>query len=112
MAEAGQEKALLVLDRHSGWEVVEELPLDLGPRHHILHAPAASELTELSSALRQGDRVLVVTDGGATSTYMHAALRERARARARTPTIPTHSSARMLPNFALHIPSRRLLCSG
>ena len=63
MAEAGQEKALLVLDRHSGWEVVEELPLDLGPRHHILHAPAASELTELSSALRQGDRVLVVTDG-------------------------------------------------
>ena len=58
MAEAGQEKALLVLDRYSGWEVVEEVPLDLGPRHHILHAPTGSELTELSSSLRQGDRPL------------------------------------------------------
>ena len=108
MAEAGQEKALLVLDRHSGWEVVEELPLDLGPRHHILHAPAASELTELSSALRQGDRV---RGHRWRCDPTHAALRERARARARTPTIPTHSSARMLPNFASSYPFV-VSCSG
>ena len=39
MAEAGQRKALLVLDSESGWAVTEELPVDLGPRHHICSEP-------------------------------------------------------------------------
>ena len=36
-AEAGQEKALLVLD--STWNVIEEIKLDIGPRHFDVHLP-------------------------------------------------------------------------
>lgn len=94
MAEAGQRKALLVLDRDAGWAVQEEIPLDIGPRHHLVrYAPgsgidaglagdqslagefvpagdaasslAASSLAELSSTLRAGDRVILLTDASA-----------------------------------------------
>ena len=35
-----------------GGQVDEEIPLDLGPRHHILHSPAPHELAELETSLR------------------------------------------------------------
>ncbi len=61
MAEAGQEKALLVLDRRDGWAVSESIPLDIGARHHVLRDPASEEVRELGQRLRRGDRVLVLT---------------------------------------------------
>ena len=60
MAEAGQRKALLVLDRASGWGVEEEIYLDEGPRHHVIAAPSTGQLAEMASSLRPGDRVLVL----------------------------------------------------
>ena len=62
MAEAGQEKALLVLDRTDGWSVAEEIPLDLGPRHHLIKEPSQVELEQLSTSLRSGDRVLILSN--------------------------------------------------
>lgn len=53
-SEAGQAKALLVLDASQGWRVCEELPLDLGPRH--FEAESEEELQALAGALRRGDR--------------------------------------------------------
>ena len=61
MAEAGQRKALLVLDRARGWAVEEEIALDEGPRHHVLSSPPAERLSKLAPSLRQGDRVLVLS---------------------------------------------------
>jgi len=61
MAEAGQRKALLVLDRERGWAVEDEVPLDLGPRHHVLRAPLHEQLLTLAPALRQGDRLLLLS---------------------------------------------------
>ena len=61
MAEAGQRKALLVLDRTAGWALEEEIPLDVGPRHHVVRTPSDTELNELRGGLRAGDRVLVLS---------------------------------------------------
>jgi ABC-type dipeptide/oligopeptide/nickel transport system ATPase component len=83
-SEAGQVKKLLVLDRSQGWGVVEEIPLDIGPRHFIvdreeeersdrenreegsdregegeLSAPPSRNLWE-ELGLRPGDRVRMV----------------------------------------------------
>ena len=48
--EAGQDKALLILDAQ--FRVLREVPLDVGPRHFNLPAPGAA----LPADLRQGDR--------------------------------------------------------
>ena len=45
LAEAGQTKALLVLDANQGWECVEEIPLALGRKHW--RAKSIDELLEL-----------------------------------------------------------------
>ena len=50
MAEAGQQKALLVLD--ASWQEVERIPLELGPRFHALSAASP----QLPPDLRPGDR--------------------------------------------------------
>ena len=76
MSEAGQQKALLVLDANQGWKSVKQVALSLGPRHHLISAaaanapPAASKeawqaiacerLEALAPDLRSGDRILVV----------------------------------------------------
>ncbi len=43
MSEAGQRKALLVVDSARGWRVAEEVPLSIGRRHHVLSQPGRSE---------------------------------------------------------------------
>ncbi|KAK9812526.1 hypothetical protein WJX73_005975 [Symbiochloris irregularis] len=53
-SEATQQKRLLVLNRD--WELEEEIPLDIGPRHFSL-STQADAVTELPSDLRPGDRV-------------------------------------------------------
>ena len=68
--EAGQQKALLVLDAAAGWKVQEEIPLDVGPRHYDVKYPlvvdpgeseqstaAAATTLSLPEGLRRGDRV-------------------------------------------------------
>lgn len=37
-AEAGQRKRLLLLDRAAGWEAVDQLPLEIGPRYFVAAA--------------------------------------------------------------------------
>lgn len=49
-SEAGQQKRLLVLD--SAWQVVEEIPVDLGPRHFAV----GGEAPQLPAGVRSGDR--------------------------------------------------------
>ena len=49
-SEAGQQKALLVLD--SDWRETDRIPLDVGPRFHML----ASAQPEFPADLRKGDR--------------------------------------------------------
>ncbi|KAL7542726.1 hypothetical protein ACHAWF_007242 [Thalassiosira exigua] len=57
-AEAGQEKRLLVVDSRRGWEVVREIPIDVGPRHH--RVSSADRLVDASAAqFRRGDKVAV-----------------------------------------------------
>ncbi|KAK9830414.1 hypothetical protein WJX72_011641 [[Myrmecia] bisecta] len=53
-SEAGQEKALLLLNRE--WQVVERISLDVGPRHYNLSTQAAT----LPAGVRPGDRVKYV----------------------------------------------------
>ncbi len=49
-SEAGQQKALLVLD--SDWRETDRIPLDIGPRFHSL----SSAQPDFPTDLRAGDR--------------------------------------------------------
>lgn len=49
-SEAGQQKALLVLD--SDWRETDRIPLDIGPRFHTL----SSAQPDFPADLRSGDR--------------------------------------------------------
>lgn len=60
-AEAGQEKSLVVVDRLRGWEVVERIPIDVGPRHRVLKL--GENLHDIGE-IRRGDRVTVQVIGG------------------------------------------------
>ena len=54
--EAGQQKALYVLD--ASWQCTERIPLDIGPRHfHFAGADTAAADAANRDALRQGDKV-------------------------------------------------------
>lgn len=65
-SEAGQQKHFLVLDEN--WQVVEEIPIDIGPKHYNVAVPSMYEtalepeeqvlLTEesLPANLQSGDR--------------------------------------------------------
>ncbi len=55
-AEAGQEKALLVLD--GNWKVVEEIKLDIGPRHFDVHFPG------MGSSISDGAAIITSSSSG------------------------------------------------
>ncbi len=59
-AEAGQQKRLLLLDRVAGWEAVEELPLDLGPRYFAAAAKPAAAPAAPVEASEVGEEVAPV----------------------------------------------------
>lgn len=71
-AEAGQEKALLVLD--STWNVVEEIKLDVGPRHFDVHLPSVTSTNSTidsngsSTSGSDVEEVVAVADPGSTAT--------------------------------------------
>eukprot|EP00897_Mesotaenium_endlicherianum_P010219 jgi/Mesen1/9225/ME000591S08544 len=54
MSEAGQAKHFLVLD--ASWQKVDEISIDVGPRHHILAADTCPT-GEALPGVREGDRV-------------------------------------------------------
>lgn len=60
-AEAGQQKSLVVIDRLRGWQVVERIPIDVGPRHRVLRV---GEQLKSVGELRRGDRITVQVAGG------------------------------------------------
>jgi hypothetical protein len=66
MAEAGEAKALLVLDSQAGWVVAEEVPIPpevLGARRHFKAASVAELASALPSwGLKPGDRVQVLLE--------------------------------------------------
>ncbi|KAI0558256.1 Calcineurin-like phosphoesterase [Gracilaria domingensis] len=62
-SETRQEKELLVLDRTMGWQVVERIPIDIGPRHFRIHFDSPFIMPEL----RQGDRVVVQSCSDSTN---------------------------------------------
>ena len=57
MAEAHQEKHILVLDSTQGWKTIESLPVNLGRKH--FKADSVEELLMQQSSVRAGDRVVV-----------------------------------------------------
>lgn len=61
-AESGQEKSLCVLDRLKGWEVVEKIPVHIGPRHWVVR-PRDHDGARFGE-MRKGDRVTFQTRGG------------------------------------------------
>ncbi len=72
-SEAGQQKRLLLLDGET-WEVLEEIPVDIGPRHF------SCDVAKLDwpTGLRAGDRVIVQADSPEPQWF--AADRERVAA--------------------------------
>lgn len=68
-SEAGQPKALLVLDAQEGWRVVEEVPLDVGPRHYEAGAENLQGLLG-GGMLRPGDRCAVLCSVQAAQTSL------------------------------------------
>ena len=83
MAEAGQAKALLVLDREDGWRVEDEVALDLGRRHYVHRGRAgqlgAPELAALGASLRRGDRALLVAEDATDARLVAFAAAQRRR---------------------------------
>lgn len=59
-AEAGQEKSLLLIDRLRGWQVVERIPIDVGPRHRVVRV---GEGLKAVSEMRRGDRITLQVTG-------------------------------------------------
>ncbi|CAN8062574.1 unnamed protein product [Agarophyton chilense] len=62
-SETGQEKELVILDRSIGWQVVERIPIDIGPRHFSIHFDSPFIMPKL----RTGDKVVVYTASDSTS---------------------------------------------
>ena len=106
MAEAGQQKALLVLDAAAQWAVAEEVPLDAGPRHHVLRRPPTADLDALAPALRRGDRVLVLADD-ATDDASLAAFAEAGRSRGAAVELREAESPSMEMGAAVDVAARR-----
>eukprot|EP00177_Eucheuma_denticulatum_P007546 GFKZ01013744.1.p1 GENE.GFKZ01013744.1~~GFKZ01013744.1.p1 ORF type:complete len:1183 (+),score=178.19 GFKZ01013744.1:549-4097(+) len=61
-AESGQQKSLCILDRLKGWEVVEEIPVHIGPRHWVVR-PGDHDVAPFWE-MRMGDRVTFQIRGG------------------------------------------------
>jgi DNA repair exonuclease SbcCD ATPase subunit/DNA repair exonuclease SbcCD nuclease subunit len=69
-SEEGQSKSLLVVDSQQGWECIEEIPLDIGPRfHRVTSVDEFLRMSEVndeednsvhnSSKVRAGDKIIV-----------------------------------------------------
>ena len=63
-AESNQKKSLVVLDRKQNWDVIEEIPLDIGPRHWTIDFPE----NDIPKGIRSGDRVRILIPRSDAST--------------------------------------------
>lgn len=66
LAEAQQQKSLVVLDASQGWKCIERIPLNIGRKHfratsmeELMALDVASVVHDTSSAVKSGDRVVV-----------------------------------------------------
>ena len=57
LAEAHQDKHVLVLDAAQGWKTIERLPLDMGRKHFKIDS--IEDLYSKQSTVRAGDRVVI-----------------------------------------------------
>lgn len=74
-AEAGQRKRLLLLDRAAGWEAVDQLPLDVGPRYFVAAAARVAAPADPAEAV-----AAATAEGAATSEAEAAAAGEASAA--------------------------------
>ena len=66
LSEAGQQKAILVLDSSKGWKCVERIPFNVGPKHYICKnirdllnvGQTLHESQERVTTIKEGDRVI------------------------------------------------------
>lgn len=72
-AEAGQNKMLFVLDRMKSWQIIERIPIDVGPRHFIVDYAAPHVLPNM----RSGDRISVLSARGDNARRFVTSLREQ-----------------------------------
>eukprot|EP00804_Cyclotella_cryptica_P015235 CCRYP_005366-RB/>CCRYP_005366-RB protein AED:0.05 eAED:0.05 QI:0/0.66/0.57/1/0.5/0.28/7/3820/860 len=59
LSEAGQSKYLLLLDSEQGWDCLEEIAVDIGPRYHRVSS-ISSFLCSSELHLRSGDKMSVI----------------------------------------------------
>ena len=101
-AEAGQRKRLLLLDRSAGWDAVDQLPLDIGPRYFAAAAarPPAPPPAPEAAAAAAGD--------GAAAVDCEAAAGEAAAGEAAVDAAAAEAvaeaAAEAAPEYALELP--------
>jgi DNA repair exonuclease SbcCD nuclease subunit len=63
-SESGQVKSLLLVDSNNGWQCIDEIPIDVGPRYHRIsslhHFLDCSNIDQ--AEFRTGDKVIVTID--------------------------------------------------
>lgn len=55
--EAGQSKALLLVDANKDWKCIEEITIDVGPRYHRISSVSKFLQVDNDNSLRPGDKV-------------------------------------------------------
>lgn len=60
LSEAGQQKALLLVDSQKDWSCIEEIDLNIGPRHHRITSLPSFLKCSSEMLLRSGDKISLV----------------------------------------------------
>lgn len=96
-AEAGQSKRLLLLDRAAGWEMADQLPLDIGPRYFVAAAARVADSAGAPASAGAAADAVAAVDG-------EAAAAEVAVAEAAAAAEAEGAAAAFEPAFELQLP--------
>jgi len=72
-AEAGQRKRLLLLDRAAGWEMADQLPLDIGPRYFVAAAARVADSAGAPASAGAAADAVAAVDGEAAAAEVAVA---------------------------------------
>jgi DNA repair exonuclease SbcCD nuclease subunit len=76
-SESGQMKSLLLVDSERDWQCIEEIPIDIGPRHHRVSS-VHHFLDHDRAEFRRGDKVAVTIDQREMEEMRNLAEKEKA----------------------------------
>ena len=62
LSESGQVKSLLLVDSNKGWQCIDEIPIDVGPRYHRVSSLHHFLDYNSQADIRTGDKVVVTVD--------------------------------------------------